>query len=189
MRNTVAHAQEDRPWKSQWPIRAAECFWPLSVLNGVDSVRKTQKYSPHAVHEHSISQFSRQPLTPFEPRFDFPDRLDSLKLMQRPKTFRRANQSLRFSWPVSSCMSNSNSHLSRQPHLLCNISFVVLDHNQILERSYSLTIFIRAIQVRQIWIGICSGNLHSWIFREPSTVTVWKFHLHNSVFPKDQNGM
>ena len=32
-----------------------------------------------------VSQFSPQPLTPFEPRFDFPDRLDPYKLMQGRK--------------------------------------------------------------------------------------------------------
>jgi hypothetical protein len=37
------------------------------------------------LHVHSVSQFSRQPLTPFESRFDFPDRLNLPKLMQRPK--------------------------------------------------------------------------------------------------------
>ena len=159
----------DPPRKSSTPIRAAEYFRPVHKLIGVKSVQKIEtglecdqrllrklKITVTGAHcatllcEHSISQFSRQPLTPFEPSFDFPDRREHYKLMQRPKTFRRANRSLRFSWPVSSCMSNSNSHLSRQPHLLCNIGFVVLDHNQILERSYSLTIFIRAIQVRQI---------------------------------------
>ena len=40
----------------------------------------------------SVSQFSRQPLTPFESRFDFPDRLDPYQLMQRPNTFSRANR-------------------------------------------------------------------------------------------------
>jgi hypothetical protein len=35
--------------------------------------------------EHSVSQISRQPLTPFESRFDYPDLLNLPKLMQRPK--------------------------------------------------------------------------------------------------------
>jgi hypothetical protein len=48
--------------------------------------------SPHAVHEVRVFQFSRQLLTPFESRFDFPDQLDPYQLMQTPKTFRRANQ-------------------------------------------------------------------------------------------------
>jgi hypothetical protein len=84
---------------------------------------------------------------------------------------------------------HSNSHLSRQPHLLCNIDFAILEKNRLLECSHSLTIFIRAIQVRQIWIRICYGHLHSWIFWEPSAFTVWNFNLHNSVFFKDQNDM
>jgi hypothetical protein len=37
------------------------------------------------LHVHNVSQFSRQLLTPFESRFDFPDRLNLPKLMQRPK--------------------------------------------------------------------------------------------------------
>ena len=125
-------------------IRAAEYFRPVHKLIGVKSAQKietglqcdqrllrklkntgTGANCAMLLCEHSISQFSRQPPTPFEPRFDFPDRFDSLKLMQRPKIFRAANRSLRVSWPV-------------------------LDNNQILERSYSVTIFIRAIQSRQI---------------------------------------
>jgi hypothetical protein len=39
--------------------------------------------------EHSVFQFSRQSLSVFESRFDFPDRLNTHKLMQRPKN--RAN--------------------------------------------------------------------------------------------------
>ena len=46
--------------------------------------------------EHSVSQFSRQPPTPFESRFNFPDRFDKVEHRQRPKTFGRANRRRRF---------------------------------------------------------------------------------------------
>jgi hypothetical protein len=45
--------------------------------------------------EHSVSHSSRQPPIPptlFESRYDFPDRVNTLRLMQRTKTFRAANQ-------------------------------------------------------------------------------------------------
>ena len=42
MRITVAHARGDRPWKSQWPIRAVEYFRPLHKFIGVKSVRKIE---------------------------------------------------------------------------------------------------------------------------------------------------
>ena len=74
--------------------------------------------SPHAKHDHSVSQFSRQPPIPFESRFDFPDRLDPYQLMQRPKTFRRANRRRRFPRRVSSphaVREHSISQFSRQP--------------------------------------------------------------------------
>jgi hypothetical protein len=53
--------------------------------------------------EHSVSQFSRQPLTPFESSFDFPDRLNLPELMQRQKMFHRANRRRRFPRRLSSC--------------------------------------------------------------------------------------
>ena len=60
------------------------------------------------LHEHSVSQFSRQPPTPFESRFDFPDRLDPHQLMQRLKTFRRANRQRRFpAGLLSSCCAST----------------------------------------------------------------------------------
>jgi hypothetical protein len=39
-----------------------------------------------AQHEHSVSQFCRQPPTPLESSFNFLDRLDPYQLMQRQKT-------------------------------------------------------------------------------------------------------
>jgi hypothetical protein len=54
------------------------------------------------LHVHCVSQFSRQPLTPFESRFDFSDLLNLPKLMQRPKRFRRANRQRRFSRQLTS---------------------------------------------------------------------------------------
>ena len=53
--------------------------------------------------EYSVSQFSRQPLTPFESRFDFSDLPNSLDHLQRPKTFRSANLRLRFPRQVAFC--------------------------------------------------------------------------------------
>ena len=122
MRITVAHARGDRPWNSQWPIRGAEYFRPLHKLIGVTSVRKietglqrgrwlsrklrntvlTQQRSTMSTC-HSNFQFSQQSLIAFEPRFDFLAWIDTLKLMQRPKIFSRANRRRRFPRRVSSC--------------------------------------------------------------------------------------
>jgi hypothetical protein len=41
---------------------------------------------------HGVSPFSRQAPTSFESRFNFLDLLNTHKLIQRPKTFRRANR-------------------------------------------------------------------------------------------------
>jgi hypothetical protein len=49
------------------------------------------------LHVYSVSLFSRQPSTPFESSFDFPDQLNQPKLVQRPKKFCRANLQRRFS--------------------------------------------------------------------------------------------
>jgi hypothetical protein len=53
--------------------------------------------------EHSVSQFSQQQLTPFESHFNFPDRLNLPKLMQRQKMFHHANWRRRFPRWLSSC--------------------------------------------------------------------------------------
>ena len=90
----------DPPRKSSSLIRAAEYFRPLHKLIGVKSVQKiatglecdqrlltklkitvTGAHCATLLCEHSISQFSRQSPTPFEPRFNFPDRLDPYQLM------------------------------------------------------------------------------------------------------------
>ena len=110
----------DPPRKSSSPIRASECFRPLHKLIGVESVRKietglergqwlSRKLRNTVLMLSSCPawpvccnyQFSQQPLTAFESRFDFPDRLDPHKRMQRPKTFRRANRRRRFPRRVS----------------------------------------------------------------------------------------
>ena len=52
-------------------------------------------YRP-AQHLHSNSQFSRQPLTLFEPRFVIQDRFNTLKLAQALKTSRGASRRRRF---------------------------------------------------------------------------------------------
>ena len=73
---------QDPPWKSSTPIRAAEYFRPVHKLIGVKSVQKIEtglecdqlllrklKITLTGAHcatllcEHSISQFSRQPLS------------------------------------------------------------------------------------------------------------------------------
>jgi hypothetical protein len=52
--------------------------------------------SPMHAWKISVSQFFRLPLIAFKPSFVFPDRFDTDKHLQRPKTFCRANQRLRF---------------------------------------------------------------------------------------------
>jgi hypothetical protein len=117
------------PRKSSSLIRAAKRFRPLNKHIGVDSVRKietglecdqrllrklkntvTGAHCAMLLYEHSISQFSQQPLTPFEPSFDFPDRLDPFQLMQRPKTFRRANRRWRFPRQLASSLAQRLPH-------------------------------------------------------------------------------
>ena len=120
------------PRKSSSPIRAAERFRPLHKLMGVESVRKietglecdqrllrklkntvTGAHCAMLPYAHSISQFSRQPLTPFKPRFDFPDLCGPFQLMQRPRTFRRANRRRRFPRRLASSLAQ------RLPHDIC----------------------------------------------------------------------
>jgi hypothetical protein len=63
----------------------------------------------------SAAFFSRQPPTPVDSSFDFPDRLNTLKLMQRPSTFSHTNRVSQFSRLVSSphaVHEHSDSHLS-----------------------------------------------------------------------------
>jgi hypothetical protein len=90
------------PRKSSSPIRAAEYFLPLHKLRQANRnwtrmlsvvAEKIEFFCTGAklLHVYSVSQFPRQPLTPFESRFDFPDQLNLPKLMQRPKMFRRTN--------------------------------------------------------------------------------------------------
>jgi hypothetical protein len=102
----------EKPQKSPPLIRAAERFRPLHKFMGVELVQKIEtglEYGQQLLrilmitvtgakllHVHSVSPFCRQPLTPIEPPFDFQDQHNSHKLMQRPKTFRRANQRRRF---------------------------------------------------------------------------------------------
>jgi hypothetical protein len=67
---------------------------------------------------YSVSEFSRQPLTPFESRFNFPDRLNLHKLMERPKMFRRANRRRRYPRRLSSIRTVFLSFLcNHRPHL------------------------------------------------------------------------
>jgi hypothetical protein len=84
---------------------AAQCFWPLHMLMAVALVRKIEKCSQwllrkwkitvtgaKLLHVLSVSQFSWQPPTPFESIFNFPDKLNPPKLVQRPKMFCWANR-------------------------------------------------------------------------------------------------
>ena len=120
----------DLPRKSRSRIHAAEGFLPLQAIKGVESVWKIEtglecdRRLPRKLRitvrcdrmgggerKHSKSQFSQQPLTPFEPRFVFPDRLDMHQCLRRPKIFRRVNCTLRFQSGPSSpllCMSTVN---------------------------------------------------------------------------------
>ena len=118
------------PLKSKSLIHAAEGFRPLQAIKGVELVRKHEtglecvQRLPRKLRitvpcdrmrgsqrDHNKSQFSQQPLTPFEPRFVFPDRLDMPKRPRWPKTFRRVNCTLRFRSGSSSpvlCTSTVN---------------------------------------------------------------------------------
>ena len=141
--------RSDLPRKSKSRIHAAEGFRPLQAIKGVESVRKIEtglecdQRLPRKLRitvpcdrmrgsqrEHNKSQFSQQPLTPFEPRFVFPDRLDMHQRLQRPKTFCRVNHTLRFrSGPSSGCTvhENSKSQFSQQPLVAFEPRFVFPD--------------------------------------------------------------
>ena len=80
--------------------RVTECFLQMSVIKGVESVRKLKNglefgqrllrkliASTHSSQEqwcirHLASQISRERLIAFEPRFDFPDRFDAFNHLQ-----------------------------------------------------------------------------------------------------------
>ena len=124
--------RSDLPRKSKSRIHAAEGFRPLRAIKGVESVRKIEtglkcdQRLPRKLRitvpcdrmrgsqrEHNKSLFSQQPLTPFEPRFVFPDRLDMPKRPRWPKTFRRVNRTLRFrSGPSSPVLCTRTVNLS-----------------------------------------------------------------------------
>ncbi len=84
-------------------------------------------------NEHSVSQFSRQPLIAFDPRFVFPDRPNThkrLKRMQGPKVFRGANlRRLLLAWGTFPCHArdHSVSRISWQPQTLFVPRFVFPD--------------------------------------------------------------
>ena len=94
------------------------------------------------------SQFSRQPLVAFEPRFDFPDRLNTLDRLQRKKTFRSVNPRPRFPRQVDSCHA-VNFHgyfrLSQQQQILFEFCLVILDRFDASKQSLESKIFSRAI--------------------------------------------
>jgi len=86
---------------------------------------------------------SRQPLTPFEPRFVFPDRFNTLQHRRGPKTFRGAKLSWRFRMRLSpslTCLHRSNSQKNRQPLIPFNFCLVILDRNISVELSYCIRI-------------------------------------------------
>jgi hypothetical protein len=121
----------DLPRKSRSRIHAAEGFLPLQAIKGVESVWKIEtglecdQRLPRKLRitvrcdrmgggerKHSKSQFSQQPLTPFEPRFVFPDRFDMHQRLRRPKILRRVNCTLRFqSGPSSPVLCTSTVNL------------------------------------------------------------------------------
>ena len=104
--------------------------------------------SSHPVASHSNSQFSRQPLVAFEPRFDFPDRLNTLDRLQRKKTFRSVNPRPRFPRQVDSCHA-VNFHgyfrLSQQQQILFEFCLVIMDRFDASKQSLESKIFSRAI--------------------------------------------
>ena len=153
--------------KTQSAIHAAEYFWPLPALMHVESVRKHEMglergqwllrklrftvftlASSHPVAYHNNSQFSRQPPFAFEPRFDFPDRHNTLDRLQRKKTFRGVNPRLRFPRQVASCHAVnflSYFRLSQQQQILFEFCFVILDRFDASKQSRESKIFSRAI--------------------------------------------
>ena len=79
------------------------------------------------LHQDSVSQFSRQPSTASEPRFDFPDQFNTFNHRQRPKTFRSANWRHRF-WiaiesPFKASSGLNHENLSNGRTLLIFVSF------------------------------------------------------------------
>ena len=167
--------------KTQSAIHAAECFRPSRALRHVDSVQKHETglergwwflrklrfivltlASSHPVARHSNSQFSRQPLAAFEPRFDFPDRLNTLDRLQRPKTFRGVNPRLRFPGQVASCHAVhffGDSRLSQQQQILFEFCFVILDRFNTSKHFLESKIFCRAISDCQIWISVKTDSM------------------------------
>jgi len=123
--------RSDLPRKSKSRIHAADGFLPLQAIKGVESVRKIEtglecdQRLPRKLRitvicdrmggserKHSKSQFSQQPLTPFEPHFVFPDRFNMHQRLQRPKIFRRVNRTLCFrSGPSSPVLCTSTVNL------------------------------------------------------------------------------
>jgi hypothetical protein len=104
--------------------------------------------SSHPVAYHSNSQFSRQPLVAFEPRFDFLDRLNTLDRLQRKKTFSGVNPRPRFPRQVASCHAVNflgYFRLSQQQPILFEFSFVILDQFDTSKQSLESKIFSCAI--------------------------------------------
>ena len=104
--------------------------------------------SSHSVAYRSNSQFSRQPLVAFEPRFDFLDRLNTLDRLQRKKTFRGVNPRPRFPRQVASCHAVNflgYFRLSQQQSIFFEFSFVILDQFDTSKQSLGYKIFSCAI--------------------------------------------
>ena len=103
---------------------------------------------PPILSRFSHSQFSRQPLVAFEPRFDFQDRLNTLDRLHRKKTFRGVNPRPRFPRQVASCHAVNflgYFRLSQQEQILFEFSFVILDQFDASKQSLESKIFSRAI--------------------------------------------
>ena len=104
---------------------------------------------PPILSRLSHSQFSRQPLVAFEPRFDFSDRLNTLDCLQRQKTFRGVNPRLRLPRQVASCHAVDflgDFRLSQQQRILFEICFVILDQFGTSKHSLESKIFCRVIR-------------------------------------------
>ena len=161
----------DLPRKSRSRIHAAEGFLPLQAIKGVESVWKIEtglecdQRLPRKLRitvrcdrmgggerKHSKSQFSQQPLTPFEPRFVFPDRFDMHQRLRRPKILRRVNCTLRFQErSLLSCTvhEHSKSLFSQQPLTPFEPCFVFSDRFNIFNHRQRPKTFRRAHRRRR----------------------------------------
>ena len=138
--DTYKHLQRPKTFRGAnrgWRFRA----WLSSPMLSADS------------GQLSISQFSKQPPTPFKSRFDFPDRFNTSKHLQRPNTFRGANRRRRFRAQLSSphpVHEHSISPFSRERLTPFELRFVFLDRFNTSKHFLQTKIFRRTIPGCQI---------------------------------------